>query len=910
MPANQQFDNIIDRVKKTFAVLRVMFTETPPNPAGVPVQLSQLFVDEPAPVVARAVEPENLKAPEAAKHVPESKKKPEKVPNASRPVREALLLSEAHQRYLENILAAHEFMALPGFGTGGQSLKIQFEKVYVPLQLMDLRLGVIRPERDDGPYGGAAVLSLASALQRYRRLVITGMAGSGKSTLINFMLLTYARSLMGEKQESAVASAKPAAAGKQRIINAEDDHLPILISVRALGHYLKEKYRKSGPDSPVRLLNYLRIRSETQNLALPDKFFDSHIVTGRALVLLDGMDEIDDQRLRQRVMRLIVEFVKRFPSCRYIVTSRPFAQKWPDENTPLLSEQFGTIQIREFIPGEVRQFVRVFSNTVEIGLAGAETSDVLSRARLNTQKLIGAIETNSNLADLAVTPQALTMLALVQRHREQLPEHQAYLYDSAVDVMLDQWDLANLPEQATRLEAGQRSLDRVERRRALEILAFWLHQNNLTEASRDVLKTALQPWFLQRYHADQALASAALDTFMRFVGESFGLFVECGADQVGFSGRIYQEILAAHALSEREDSLAYIVKCLPSPWWHAVILFEAGLLSTQKHRVSELVQSIQGAGQQSRLDSNRFSLLAAECLMDFDLKDLDPGLLDDVRKSLKKVANVPLQPGDRQYLTHKLMASNALTGLQGGQSLARFWQPPFGEPEWVKIPSGEFWMGDVSANDNPAQRIFLPAYQISRVPVTNAQYALYIADTGAEPPDHWRVGQPPRGREHHPVVNVNWHEALAYCSWLAQKIDQPVRLPSEAEWEKAARGAENQRPYPWGEWAELCSNTSELALGDTTPVGFFPNGASPFGVLDLTGNVREWTRSLADFGYPYDPTDHAREDLLAPDNQARVLRGGSYYYTSEFARSATRQRYYPDFRFYNFGFRVVISPST
>ena len=92
-------------------------------------------------------------------------------------------------------------------------------------------------------------------------------------------------------------------------------------------------------------------------------------------------------------------------------------------------------------------------------------------------------------------------------------------------------------------------------------------------------------------------------------------------------------------------------------------------------------------------------------------------------------------------------------------------------------------------------------------------------------------------------------------------------------------------------------------------MGLFPDGASPFGVLDLTGNVREWTRSLADFGYPYDPSEKAREDLLAPDNLARILRGGSYYYTGEYARCSNRQRYYPDFRFYNFGFRVVIPPS-
>jgi formylglycine-generating enzyme required for sulfatase activity len=121
------------------------------------------------------------------------------------------------------------------------------------------------------------------------------------------------------------------------------------------------------------------------------------------------------------------------------------------------------------------------------------------------------------------------------------------------------------------------------------------------------------------------------------------------------------------------------------------------------------------------------------------------------------------------------------------------------------------------------------------VPVTNAQYAIYVNDSGAKPPEHWRGGKVPPGLENHPVVNVTWHDALAYCQWLAQKINKPVSLPSEAEWEKAAKGPISNlqskisnRKYPWGnEWRDLHCNSEELGLGETTPVGLFLKGASP-----------------------------------------------------------------------------------
>jgi len=216
--------------------------------------------------------------------------------------------------------------------------------------------------------------------------------------------------------------------------------------------------------------------------------------------------------------------------------------------------------------------------------------------------------------------------------------------------------------------------------------------------------------------------------------------------------------------------------------------------------------------------------------------------------------------------------------------------------------------------DKEIHRVHLPEYQIAGVPVTNYQYGLFVKATRYGSPLGWEDQRPPRGRESNPVVRVSFYDAIAYCDWLRQMTGKPVTLPSEAEWEKAARGDRDQRAYPWGDsFDQQRCNTIELGLRDTTPVGIFLEGASPYGVLDLIGNVWEWTRSLwgknldrPEYTYPYSDRLKERENLQAGSDIYRVMRGGSQNNLQWGARCASRLGSSPDNWSNLVGFRVSL----
>jgi formylglycine-generating enzyme required for sulfatase activity/predicted Ser/Thr protein kinase len=223
------------------------------------------------------------------------------------------------------------------------------------------------------------------------------------------------------------------------------------------------------------------------------------------------------------------------------------------------------------------------------------------------------------------------------------------------------------------------------------------------------------------------------------------------------------------------------------------------------------------------------------------------------------------------------------------------------EAEMVYIPPGTFTMGDTHGDGDPAEKpaskVTLNGFWIDRFDVTFDQFAKFVQAANYKPQGNWEQ-QKGRGGNH-PVVNVTWNDALAYCRWVDK------RLPTEAEWEYSARGQES-RKYPWGDqWDPSRARFRGNRGGATTaPVGNYPTGASPFGVLDMAGNVWQWTASL-EKPYPYVATD-GREDLRA--SGSRVSRGGSWLGDSEFLRTATRDFLSPTSKNDKLGFRCTQNP--
>ncbi len=222
--------------------------------------------------------------------------------------------------------------------------------------------------------------------------------------------------------------------------------------------------------------------------------------------------------------------------------------------------------------------------------------------------------------------------------------------------------------------------------------------------------------------------------------------------------------------------------------------------------------------------------------------------------------------------------------------------------EQVLVPAGTFIMGD--DEESPKREVYLDAFDIDRVEVTTGRYAKFLAATGSvRPPEDWDALKLPKGMNL-PVVGVDWNDASAYCAWVGR------RLPTDAEWEKAARGTD-ERKYPWGnETPNVARANFENAApepydGGLTDVGTHPDGQSPFGVQDLAGNANEWT---ADWFSESFPTSDVRNPKGPASGNGRVIRGGGRYEPADRMLSTKRYHAAPETRGGDIGFRCARSP--
>jgi formylglycine-generating enzyme required for sulfatase activity/energy-coupling factor transporter ATP-binding protein EcfA2 len=816
-------------------------------------------------------------------------------------------------RYLQHLISQNRYLQLQGIRSGGKLVNIELDRIYVTLRAtrqparrteldwLEDETALAPGERHRGKgqamSGETTHITVNEALAEHRRLIVLGDPGSGKTTLLRYLALLYARDLAEDTR------LVPDKLGLE-----ENGSLPILLPLRQIGRFLAEHQPKDdGTEGHAILLRFLGQVLKNERIDVPADFFDAWLNEGRATVLLDGLDEVANPDLRRRVARLVDAFTRAYDKCRYIVTSRIVGYT----DSSRLSAGYATTTVRDFSLNDVRQFLTQWHRLIAIGQMGqGETAETF--ATNQTHQLLEAIDNNDRVRELAINPLMLTVIALIHRDRVKLPDRRAELYQEAVDVLLGKWDEARGVQEP--LILNDRPFDISDRRLVLQQVALTMHAQAIKEIDAGPLRELLESQLADAV-ADPRELQATVARFLGVIQERTGLLIARAEGTYAFSHLTFQEYLAALAIAGRDDYLDYSLRRCPDAWWRETILLEAGYLSTQsKEKTTRLVRGIADAKTEPEPYHNL--VLAAECVRDAGANRIVGDLETELRDRLKRELESPVSRGvlgnlqtflrrgmsPEQATRRRIAAAEALSKIGGNQ----FWAKPHGEPEWVEIPAGDFTMGE----GDEAHRVHLESYAIARVPITNAQYQLFVQASGHSPPGGWNGPRPPRGTESHPVVTIDFGDTLAYCRWLSEVTGKPITLPSEAEWEKAARGGADERAYPWGEIFDAARcNVSESGFGGTTPVGIFLDGASPYGCLDMAGNVWEWTRSLwgkPDFGYPYDPADAKCEALDAGDDMIRVVRGGSWSDHRVSARCACRVGPRPGYRLAYQGFRVVL----
>jgi formylglycine-generating enzyme required for sulfatase activity len=775
------------------------------------------------------------------------------------------------------------------------------------------RQAILSGERDTRPLG---VLEAAIA---NRRLALLGSPGSGKSTFVNH--LAYCLASHALQPEAGWLKHLPGWP------TAEAEALPVLVVLRDLARSLPDPLPRRA--EPSALWNFIVERLQAQNLDLAAGPLHAALEKGRALVLLDGLDEVPSAAQRAFVRDAVGAFVGRYPAGRYLATCRVLSYQPPA--TPgapdLRLGGFPTFELAPFDDDKIGRFIGAwYAELAHLGVVRGEDAAGLAR------QLQAAVR-RPDLRRLAPNPLLLTVMALVHTHKGRLPDTRAMLYEDTVDILLWRWEQVKAGGDETApslrrllLEAGRADVDL---KRAVWGLAYEAHRQG--GSADDPNKLAdIGEWKLEK-----ALAALKGDdrNWARQVLEAMklraGLLLECAPEVFTFPHRTFQEYLAGAHLAAQSDFARQACRLAEEgAAWREVILLAAGrlvYLAGDTDKPLALVGELCPAGVEAGEAGWRKAWLAGDVLLEMGTNRVADSALG--RDLLVRVRGRLADLLGGGHLSPRERAA-------AGDSLARLGDPRFRAGAWylpdgpllglVGIPAGPFVMGE----GKELHEVTLPAYYMARYSVTAAQFRAFVQASGYQAQGPWGEYSGPDTR---PVVAVTWYDAVAYCAWLTERLQDwketpepvatllrgkgwQVRLPSEAEWEKAARGTDG-RAYPWGDKPDPNrANYRDTGIEGTSAVGCFPGGASPYGVEDMSGNVWEWTQSLwgksisePDFKYPYDPKD-GRENLKAGRDVLRVLRGGAFDRYAGDVRCAYRGWFFPSYRSGDYGFRIVLAP--
>ena len=667
------------------------------------------------------------------------------------------------------------------------------------------------------------------------------------------------------------------------------------------------------------------------------------------LILLDGLDEVPDAlQRREQVKQAIQEFAGIYRNCRFLVTSRTYAYQRQDWKLNGFAER----ELLPFSRGQIERFVDTWYAHMAKDLFRLTEPEANARA-----KVLKHATQRTELRELAERPLLLTLMARLQtKGGGTLPENREELYAQSVDMLLDEWEGLKLRRDASgRPIVAEPSLSewlnasRENIRRELDKLAYGAHldQPSLV-GTADIRQSDLIAALMAASKDQPDTKFVRLEEYLR---DRAGLLASHGEGLYQFPHRSFQEYLAACHLARFDfpDTLSRLVKTDPNRWREVTLLAAARSKDTPS-AIWELVEELCAKDEAPPEDTPEpdaeiqwGALLAAQVLAETGLAAQDPNLQERHERKRRRVRDwqVWLLRGTALPQRERVLAGDLLARL--GEMRRHLLDVD--QMRFSAVPRGAFRMGE---EGNPGAKLHRNEtldrdYWIAQAPVTEAQFRQFVTSSGYQLSSDSNSLQVSENR---PVVEVSWYDAQAFCTWLTERWRDrlppgwSVMLPSEAEWEKAARGGERipavvqvttanqglwtvaselianplpRRAYPWGDDFIAENANVEGAVGSASTPGCFEPGRSPYGCDDMAGNVWEWTRSLwgkdvlkPDFVYPYDPHDPKREALDAGDEVLRVVRGGSWNILRVSARCAYRDWNRPDSRFSLQGFRVVL----
>ena len=780
--------------------------------------------------------------------------------------------AQAAHDYLSFLYTRYKHLDFKGMGMADRvPLQLPVAEMYVPLKARvelpdgetwshELRLAGRTMTKEEAENIGERLSGpqpVLDLLKRHAGLVILGDPGAGKTTFLKYLTVLLALDRGAEV--------------------GLDRRLPVLVPLSAyatalaqhdvsLQAFMGDYYRSRGIDLPV---DQLIIRALEQ---------------GNALVMLDGLDEVQQLAQRTLVVQRVEEFFdfQRKRGNKFILTSRIVGYR----SVRPAADDLKECTLVDFDNDDILLFLEKWTQALEQAAKGASTATQLAAAEEKAE-LLFALERNPGVRQLAANPLLLTILALMKRQGVLLPERRVQLYDQYVQTLLRHWNLSRGLDRRV-----ARDLDVLETTRVLAPLALWMQETSpgagLVKGA--ALRRKLEAIYAERHVDDAETAARQLLTDAR---DYASLLLERGAGEFGFIHLTFQEYLAAIAVAQRGQSdlqpvVDTLAKHIDDARWREVALLtigHMGIIQQRDEAASDVLLRLL-ARKPGKAGSALF--LAGEAVLD----TWPGGVTQKCRDTVKEALLATMIDCDNALPVTRARASSLLGALGDPRDLE----------EMVLVPGGKFIMGSEQTNDEmPRHEVHVDSFYIAKYPVTNQQYAQFVAATGHEPPRHWRAKTPPREMWNHPVAYVTWYDACAYCAWLSEVRGEKVRLPTEAEWEKAARGTDG-REYPWGEGADPNkANYDDSKIGGTSPVGCFPNGQSPYGCLDMAGNVFEWTSTLYT-SYPY-RVDDGREDLNS--RNVRILRGGSWWSSEKRVRCASRSRFDPRNRNNFRGFRLA-----